>query len=458
MTDDDPFAEPGDTEKTVIRPNPLGRVPRPWAAAPGTAAPAEGPRPDAAPPAPPAGQPDAAAGDLVLTGLNPLNACAAALFALVSRVSNRAQHLDPDRLRASVVAEVRAFERRALQAGIDPQTVKVARYAICATIDDVVLNTPWGGQSSWTQQTLVGAFHKETVGGDRFYDLLARLEREPGKNVDLLEFLYMCLSLGFEGRLRVEPNGAEKHLQIRAGLARVIAAQRGAVERGLSPRWKGVERAHRPLSAWLAIWVTLGALAAVLALGFFGLSWALGGATNRLLGQMTALDSGVVAELQRRAPPPPPPPPSEAQLEVVRGFLEAEIAEGLVTVLDNANTITIRITGEGMFGSGSDALQPAFEAPLARVAAALDGQPGPVIIAGHSDSVPIQTARFPSNMHLSLARAESVMRGIAPELQAPERLTAEGRADAEPIAPNDTAEGRARNRRIEVILVKEGLG
>jgi type VI secretion system protein ImpK len=404
-----------------------------------------------------AAAPAEAPGELALTGLNPLNAAAAALFALVSRVSNRAQHLDPDKLRANVVAEVRAFERRALTAGIDPQTVKVARYAICATIDDVVLNTPWGGQSGWTQQTLVGAFHKEVVGGDRFYDLLARLEREPGKNIDLLEFLYMCLALGFEGRLRVEPNGAERHLQIRAGLARTIAGQRGAVERSLSPRWKGVERAHRPLSAWLAIWVTLGALAAVLALGFFGLSWALGGSTNRLLGQMTALDSGVVAELQRRAPPPPPPP-SEAQLEVVKGFLEEEIAEGLVTVLDDANTITIRITGEGMFGSGSDALQPAFEGPLARVGAALDGQPGQVIVAGHSDSVPIQTARFPSNMHLSLARAESVMRTIAPKLQDPARLAAEGRADAEPIAPNDTAEGRARNRRIEVILVKEGTG
>lgn len=462
MTDDNPFAEPSDTEKTVVRPNPagrLGRLPQPAPYQPPRQMSPESPPPPLEPPLAPGPGPERAqdaAGEMALTGMNPLNAAAAALFALVSRVSNRAQHLDPDRLRRSVIAEVQAFERRALQAGIDPQAVKVARYAICATIDDVVLNTPWGGQSSWTQQTLVGAFHKETVGGDRFYDLLARLEREPARNIDLLAFLYVCLSLGFQGRLRVEPNGAERHMQIRASLARLIAAQTGAAEPALSPHWKGVERRHRPLSAWLAAWVALGALAAVMTLGFFTLSWALGGATNRLLGQISALEAGVLPELRRRAPPPPPPPPSAAQLDHVKSFLQQEIAEGLVTVLDDANTITIRIAGAGMFGSGSDALQPGFAEPLARVAAALNDQPGPVIVAGHSDSVPIRTALFPSNLHLSLARAETVMKTLAPQLAQPGRLSAEGRAAAQPIASNDTPEGKARNRRIEVILVKEG--
>jgi type VI secretion system protein ImpK len=387
--------------------------------------------------------------------MNSLNACASTLFSLISRIRNRAQHMDPDALRRNVVAEVRAFESRALQAG-DPQTVKVARYVLCATIDDVVLNTPWGGQSAWTQQSLVGTFHKEVVGGDRFFDVLARLEQEPAKNIDLLEFIYVCLSLGFEGRLRVEPGGQDKHLQIRNGLARIIRAQRGPVERDLSPHWKGVDRAHKPLSAWLAIWVTLGAVAAVLGLGYFALTWALGGLTGRLVGQLSALDAGVVAELQRRAPPPPPPAelPGQDQVNALAQFLAPEIEQKLVTVLENANTITVRIVGEGMFGSGSDSLQPAFVDPLSRVAAAMNEQPGPVIVAGHSDNVPIKTARFPSNMHLSLARAESVMRQLAAGLEDPSRLSAEGRADKEPIASNATAEGQARNRRIEVILVK----
>ena len=177
-----------------------------------------------------------------------------------------------------------------------------------------------------------------------------------------------------------------------------------------------------------------------------------------MIGQLSVIDSGQRATLLRRAPPPPPPPPAptaEEQLKKVEGFLQEEIDDGVVEVFQKANTLVIRIAGSGMFGSGSDDLQARFEEPIARVARSLNEEPGPVIIVGHSDNVPIRSSRFPSNMHLSLARAKSVMNGIARIFDDPNRLTAEGRADKEPIADNGTAEGRARNRRIEVVLVRE---
>ena len=89
------------------------------------------------------------------------------------------------------------------------------------------------------------------------------------------------------------------------------------------------------------------------------------------------------------------------------------------------------------------------------MADALNDEPGPVIITGHSDNIPIKSSRFPSNMHLSLARAKSVMASMAKSMNDPSRLTAEGRAEKEPIADNSTREGRAKNRRIEVLLVQE---
>lgn len=466
MSDNDPFAEPDDTDKTVIRPNPGGRrtgaAPTPArAATPMPEAPAEAPVdafgvPTSAASSPkPVRAPDPGP---TLTGMNQLIACASTLFSLISRIRNRAQHMDPDKLRQSVVAEVRAFENRALQAGIAAQTVKVARYALCATLDDVVLNTPWGGQSSWGLQSMVGTFHRETVGGDRFYDLLARLEKEPGQNIDLLEFLYMCMSLGFEGRLRIEQGGAEKHLQIRGALARIIRAQRGPLERDLSPHWEGVEQPFKPRSVWRLVWIAVAVTAGLLTLQFAGLSYALSTSTERVVGQLSVIDSGPVAELQRRAPPPPPlptAPTAEEQLRKVEGFLQPEIDDGIVEVFQKGNTLIVRITGSGMFGSGSDRLSPNFRAPVDRVARALNDEPGPVIIAGHSDNVPIRSSRFPSNMALSLARAKSVMERMAGALDDPERLSAEGRADKEPIADNATREGRARNRRIEVLLVRE---
>ena len=393
-----------------------------------------------------------------MTGMNQLTACAATLFSLVSRVRNRAQHMDPDKLRQSVVAEIRGFENRALQAGIAAQTVKVARYALCATIDDVVLNTPWGSQSNWGLQSMVGTFHRETVGGDRFYDLLARLQKEPANNIDMLEFLYMCMSLGFEGRLRVEQGGAEKHLQVRQGLARVIRSQRGPLEWDLSPNWQGVKKPFKARSFWRVVWISIGATAALLALQFVGLSYFLSTKTERLVGQLSVMESGPVAELFRRAPPPdpvPPPPTAEQQLAKVEGFLQKEIDDGLIEVFSKGNSLVIRLKGSGMFGSGSDRLTDKFRVPVDQVASALNDEPGPLLIVGHSDNVPIRTARFPSNDALSLARAKTVMKRMAKKLDDPARLSAEGRAAKEPIADNGTKAGRAANRRIEVVLVRQ---
>ncbi|WP_370244551.1 type VI secretion system protein TssL, long form [Salipiger sp.] len=465
MTRDDPFAEPSDTEKTIVRPNPGGRrpavpphmpppqgaQPQPQPAPQPMPAPAPAPRPSREAPATPVG---AAA-----TGMNPLNAAASTLFSLVARIRNRAQHSDPAALRESVIAEIRSFEDAALKAGVPAQTVRVARYAICATLDDVVLNTPWGGRSIWAQRSMVGTFHKETHGGDRVYDLLSRLEAAPAANLNLLEFLYMCLSLGFEGRLRVEPRGAEKHLAIRDGLARLIRTHRGQVERDLSPRWRGVSVAHRMLSAWTPVWLAGGLTLLGVCAAFAGFSFALTGSTEALRGQIAALDVAGPVTLDRPAPPPPPAPPAPREVETaesVTAFLQPEIDEGLVTVESSGNTLTVQISGANMFAPASDTLEPRFAEVVDRVAGALNEEGGQIIVAGHSDNIPINTARFPSNLALSLARAKFVMERISQTLVDSSRISAEGRADREPIASNDTPEGRAKNRRIEVILVKAG--
>ncbi len=471
--DDDPFAEPNDTEKTIVNLRPGGRAPAPQQ-------PAYAPPPPqqsfGQPPAQGFGQPQqsfgqqqpaqpqmpqqpprAAEASFALTGMNTLTAAASQIFALIGRIRNRAQHNDPAALRHAVVKEIQAFEQRCLHAGVPAQQVNIARYLLCATVDDVVLNTPWGGRSVWTTQSMVGTFHKETHGGDRFFDLLARMEQDPATNLEMLEFIYVCLSLGFEGRLRVEHQGTDKHMRIREGLARLIRAQRGEQEHGLSPFWKGVKLPHKALNIWKPLWIITGVLVVGLTGAFVGLSYALTGETERLQGTLTTLGAPAPIELTRRAPPPPPPPPApeaEERLDAVTGFLEAEITEGVVTVFEQGNTLVIRIAGAEMFGPGSDQLQPGYPARLQKVAQALNGQSGTIIVAGHSDSIPISTARFPNNQVLSLRRAEAVMAAIADTLDDPSRLSAEGRAEKEPIADNGTRAGRAQNRRVEVILVK----
>lgn len=467
MVGKDPFAEPDDSERTVIRPNPGGKRSVPSAPSSqsyggqgGYAAPQPEPSPAMGVPS----QPQRASGGveanaIAITGMNQLTALATPLLSLVSRIRNRAQHMDPEKLRQSVMAEVRGFENAALKAGEDAQKIKVARYALCATIDDVVLNTPWGEQSVWAQQTMVGTFHRETVGGDRFFDLLARLEQDPGTNIDLLEFLYMCLSLGFEGRLRVEAGGSDKHLQIRQSLARIIRGQRGEVERDLSPRWKGILRPYKILSAWRPVWIAVAAMATIMALTFGGFAWALGRQSSTVQDQIASIDPGKPPTLLRRAPPPPPPPPQKEQVDHVAklaSFLAPEIKAGKVEVFQKGNTVTVRLAGVGMFGSGSDALQKDFLPILTRVAEALKDEKGNIVIAGHSDSSKVGGGRFKSNEELSQARADAVLKMFAPVVGDPGRMIAEGHGDKEPIADNKTKDGRAKNRRIEVLVVEQG--
>jgi type VI secretion system protein ImpK len=139
----------------------------------------------------------------------------------------------------------------------------------------------------------------------------------------------------------------------------------------------------------------------------------------------------------------------------VRRFLEPEIRQGLVSVTETATTTRVQIRASGMFQSGSATLQDTFIPLLQRIGDALNTEPGRVRVIGHTDNQPIRTVRFPSNVQLSVARAEAARDVVGQKMREPARLTAEGRADLNPIASNDTAEGREANRRIEIVLRRQ---
>ena len=141
-------------------------------------------------------------------------------------------------------------------------------------------------------------------------------------------------------------------------------------------------------------------------------------------------------------------------VDKVRKFLQPEITEGLVVVQGDAQRLMIRIMARGMFESGSADLQPRFVALLKRVGEALRSEAGRVMVLGHSDNQAIRTVRFPSNFQLSAARAESAKAILVSATGQADRFASAGRADTEPLATNDTPEGREKNRRIEVVLTR----
>ena len=441
MDHDDGFTGLGDGDRTILKPIPGGRrreAPEPVIPSPSR------PVSTGAQPLP------------VRTGLNPLENAASALLALLTRLQHLPSHPDPAGLRNQVIAEIKAFESRAVALGVKPETVVAARYVLCTALDDVVLNTPWGRTSDWQQQSLLITFHKEAWGGEKFFLLLDRLVKDPRGNLHLLELMYLCLALGFQGRYRVLEGGYNQLEVLRERLFHTLRAQRGEFERELSPHWQGVVDRRNPLLRYVPLWVIAALAAVLLAVLYIGFNLALNRSSDPVFTALYGLGKDTAIPGDRRPPPPTPsPPPAHPKLQ---GFLEPEIRQGLVTVTAQADQTIIRIHSDNLFDPGSAVINPVHYPLLQRIAEALKTVPGKVQVTGHTDSIPIHTVRFPSNWHLSKARAEAVLKLLAANTGTPERFTAEGRADTEPLTSNDTPADRARNRRVEIILLAPAGG
>ena len=205
---DNPFAEPEDDNRTVIRPTP-GRRRTPAAEQPTTARSEQPPSDTQMPAQRPAvaaeGTEDMAVGGDVLT------VAAAPLLQLMARLRNTASPPDSGDLYQRTVRQIRVFEQEARDKGVPLEQLRPAHYALCASLDDIVLNTPWGSSGTWSQRSLVSTFHQEVRSGERFFDVLKQMSANPGRFLPVIELMYICMSLGFIGQYRLSRRGVGEH-------------------------------------------------------------------------------------------------------------------------------------------------------------------------------------------------------------------------------------------------------
>lgn len=135
-------------------------------------------------------------------------------------------------------------------------------------------------------------------------------------------------------------------------------------------------------------------------------------------------------------------------LEVMAPLIE----QGKVRVIETSRGVTIEINDSILFSPGQALLQPALVKAMGAIADVLAPTDFPITIEGHTDNVPINTLQFPSNWELSAVRATTVLRLFVDSGVAPDRLTAIGFADTRPVEPNLLADGRARNRRVTILI------
>ena len=432
--ENDPFAA-FESERTVIKPGAGRGAPRTVAGAAAAAAPR----------AEPAGREAPMALDALMTAnLNPLVAAAAPLLSAAPRIRAMATHPNAAGLKDALADGVRKFEQQARAEGLPNEQVIAARYILCTLLDESAASTPWGSSGVWSNQSLLVQFHNETWGGEKVFQLMSKLAENVPANRNLLELMYVVLAFGFEGRYRVANDGRAQLDSVRTRLAQMLKGTKERAEPALSPRWEGVA-ADGKLRAGVPMWIVMSLAALVLALIYFGMRLGINSYSDPVFATLQALN---VKPPPVSAAPPPPPPPVAPRLA---GLLKPDIDAGRVQVQDLGDRSIVIIKGDGMFQSGGSVLSDDVMPTLARIQAALMKVPGRILITGHTDSQPIRSLRFPSNWHLSQARADSVKMMLGANIKA-DRLRAEGRAESEPVGDNATVAGRAQNRRVEITL------
>lgn len=379
---------------------------------------------------------------------NPLMAHAAPVLAMAAALQSGRWQVPMKEFHRRAKEAIGQFEA-AIQPIYGEGVRQRAKYAVCATIDDVAQNLPGvgGGGAQWAQRNMVVTFFRENIGGDRFWDFVQEMLHDPQKNRDLIELFHACLAAGFEGRTRAQPDGFSRKQKVMASLVGALDHVRSLSQHEIVRHWEGEKSPRQPNNFWGLVGL-VSAIASSICFAVFLLYsaflWFGGEEPLNRVNALLPTDASLtlnrnVANLEM------PPSATEDRL---RQFLADEIRQGLVVVEGNR----VRTTVGTLFESASNELVSGRRAIFEKIGRAIEKEKGRVTVEGHADSDKISTIQYPDNIALSQARANTVADIIKGQMSDPGRISAVGLGDTMRIDSNDTAEGKAKNRRVEIVL------
>ncbi|WP_175652756.1 type IVB secretion system protein IcmH/DotU [Pseudomonas sp. Marseille-P9899] len=215
--------------------------------------------------------------------LNPLIDAAQPMLGLVIRLRRLDRCEDIPALYSTVRDQITALSEEVRQRGYDGATQLAYRYALCAFIDEAVMATEWGRASLWRERSLLSYHHNETWGGEKFFTVLARMQIDPARYRDVLEFKYLCLCLGFQGKYGQQHNNKDVLNGVIGKLHRILRAQRGdSPERLIDPPDNVASRRYRLARQW-PLWTPWAIAGVVLFAAYLYFSISLGSTTEEVL-------------------------------------------------------------------------------------------------------------------------------------------------------------------------------
>lgn len=369
---------------------------------------------------------------------------------------------NPEALRTRLLDELVRCRDATMAQGSSLERADQAAWLVAALLDDLALNTPWGGASAWPRQPLVVMLRGDVDAGAQFFARLEELERHPNRDREMLELQYHCMALGFRGKYRVPGRSGDRSLNaVRVAAARFLRDS-DAEGAQLSPNWKGVIASDEPQRFIVPIWVMVAAAAVIATAIHIGMSMSLSSQAVELSALVRALPPPTRTDVTRASPKVDAPPPVAVDFALLPEF-QAAAPDELKRALSGTESVSlarlvIQASNPELFQSSRAQLTDGFDPLIASVAKViLENQEliGDITVVGHTDGVPLQkTNPLSTNQRLSEARAAEIADILVQNGVPKERVRSEGRAATDPVADDGTREGRALNRRVEVLVEK----
>ncbi len=367
--------------------------------------------------------------------VNPILSMLSPLLNLVGKIQHTHQHPDLDDFHHYALDQIRYYESKGWGLEEDRDGAFYTSYALCSLIDEMVLNTPWGSTSRWGGDSLLINIHQEAWGGEKFFTYLDDLLKRPASHVLVLEFYYVCLALGFEGHFRQQASGQRDLARLQDELFTLIGRHRVEEEVALSPAWRGVSDQRNAVIKYVPYWVAWALLGVALLAGYLSYSWQINQVSDRALmglvelGREPALEvlPRNIINLQGSSSVEPDLRLGKIDyMALLLPALETGIRSGVVELQDEENTTRIRLRHIRLFASGRPEISAEFLPLIETLSTLLRITDKPIRVAGHSDNVPMFSARFPSNWALSKARADAIGDILVAGLDSDVRVQTEG--------------------------------
>lgn len=167
-------------------------------------------------------------------GVNPLVDAASHLFSILGKLKHLETCSQLAQLQKELIQDVTAFQEALRHQRYQMEYLIIARYVLCATFDDIISNTSWGGQGEWDSFSLLAAFNQDVQHQHKFFTILERALKESTLYIDLMEFIYLCLNAGYKGAYRDTEHNQFLLEQITHTLYKHITVYRGGFNKSLS--------------------------------------------------------------------------------------------------------------------------------------------------------------------------------------------------------------------------------